>query len=144
MTKHSHHAEAVAAEAVEAAQVAEGVVQETETPAPAPVPVVAEAAAVAKPANSPPKGPRNVAQNATIKLGSDKEGKSYGPEHNPKKPGSATHGRFALYRDGMTISEAVAAGITSADLDYDAKKGFIVVTQPPAANTETAPAVAAA
>jgi hypothetical protein len=49
-------------------------------------------------------------------------------EKNPKRAGSATAGRFELYENGMTVEAALAAGITTADLDYDNKKGFISIT----------------
>lgn len=44
---------------------------------------------------------------------------------NPKKPGSASHMRFALYRVGMTVSEFLAAGGTMGDVKWDAERGFI-------------------
>lgn len=46
---------------------------------------------------------------------------------NPKKPGSATYQRYQRYRDGMTVGEALEAGITSADLAWDAspKRNFV-------------------
>jgi hypothetical protein len=46
---------------------------------------------------------------------------------NPKRAGSAAHGRYALYQDGMTVEEALAAGVTSGDLQYDTAKGFITI-----------------
>ena len=88
----------------------------------------AEAKTAANPAgNLPPavKGPKNVAQDAVITMGKDKEGRHYGPDNNPKKIGSKTHGRFAMYRHGMTVSEALEAGITTADLVYDRDHGFV-------------------
>ena len=53
--------------------------------------------------------------------------------NNPKKPGSASAARFALYKDGMTVAsdqEAVkAAGqpmrLASADLLWDVRHKFI-------------------
>lgn len=49
---------------------------------------------------------------------------------NPKKPGSKAHARYALYREGMTVTEFMAAGGTSADVKYDADHGFIRVDLP--------------
>lgn len=49
-------------------------------------------------------------------------------KRNPKKLGSAAHTRFALYRDGMTIGEALRAGITTADLKWDTEHKFIEIT----------------
>jgi hypothetical protein len=46
---------------------------------------------------------------------------------NPKKVGSASYERFALYRDGMTVSEALAAGITTADMKWDSERGYVVI-----------------
>jgi len=46
---------------------------------------------------------------------------------NPKKPGSASFDRFALYRVGMTVNEAIAAGVKREDIawDSDTKRNFI-------------------
>jgi hypothetical protein len=44
---------------------------------------------------------------------------------NPKRPGSATHARFELYRTGMTVAEFLAAGGRSVDLAWDEGHGFI-------------------
>jgi hypothetical protein len=74
------------------------------------------------------RGPRGVPIDAVIHLLEDKDGKKFGPHHNPKKPGSKTHERFAQYVDGMTIAQALELGITSADLVYDVGKSFISIT----------------
>jgi hypothetical protein len=47
---------------------------------------------------------------------------------NPKKSGSASYDRFAKYREGMTVSEAIAAGVTMADVKWDSERGFIQLT----------------
>jgi chemotaxis protein histidine kinase CheA len=60
--------------------------------------------------------------------------KRFGPDarikmlvsENPKKHGAAAQ-RFPLYQDGMTVKEALEAGILRADLSWDTKKGFISV-----------------
>lgn len=46
---------------------------------------------------------------------------------NPKKPGSASYDRFALYRVGMSVNDAIAAGVKREDIawDSDSKRGFI-------------------
>lgn len=44
---------------------------------------------------------------------------------NPKRKGSASHDRYALYKDGMSVGDALKAGVTKADLAWDQKKGFI-------------------
>jgi hypothetical protein len=48
-------------------------------------------------------------------------------DKNPKRDGSAAHGRFAAYQTGMTVEAALAAGVTRGDLAYDAKHGYIEV-----------------
>lgn len=62
-----------------------------------------------------------------IRLLSNAEGVQYGPENNPKRAGSASHDRFALYKDGMTIGAAIEAGVKSEDIAWDVKKGFIEI-----------------
>lgn len=52
---------------------------------------------------------------------------------NPKKPGSASYERFAQYTSGMTVAEALKAGVTRGDFDWDAARNFITIT--PANNT---------
>lgn len=44
---------------------------------------------------------------------------------NPKKPNSASFERFAKYRVGMTVSEALAAGVQPGDIKWDSERGFI-------------------
>lgn len=51
---------------------------------------------------------------------------------NPKRPGSAAHERFAAYGTGTTVSEALKAGATYADLSWDVGHGFIKVEIPSA------------
>jgi hypothetical protein len=51
---------------------------------------------------------------------------------NPKRQGSASYDRFAAYKDGMTVKDAVAAGVLYADLSWDVGHGFISVSAPPA------------
>ena len=50
---------------------------------------------------------------------------------NPKKAGSAAHTRFELYKTGMTVKEALLAGIKTIDLAWDsaASRGFISVSK---------------
>lgn len=79
-----------------------------------------QAAAAAEQASAEPKtrGPRGVAETAVISLK---------VEGNPKRAGSKAYDRFALYRDGMTVGEALNAGITTPDLVYDSKHGFVAI-----------------
>jgi hypothetical protein len=44
---------------------------------------------------------------------------------NPKR--GASRERFALYRDGMSVGEALAAGITRGDLKWDTDRDFISI-----------------
>lgn len=46
---------------------------------------------------------------------------------NPKKPGSATHSRYAGWVVGDTVSACMARGLTSADVAYDIDRGFVQV-----------------
>lgn len=81
----------------------------------------------------------------------DKEGKQYGPDHNPKRNASAA--RFACYRDGITIGDLRAALVDalgadgadklSDDLAWDVKRGFISLSPAPAAAAEDETAEAA-
>lgn len=49
-------------------------------------------------------------------------------KENPKRAGTASHKRFALYSKHATSEAYVAAGGLSADLAWDAKRGFIKLT----------------
>jgi hypothetical protein len=48
---------------------------------------------------------------------------------NPKRPGSASFDRYALYRVGMTVDEAIAAGVKREDIAWDSasSRKFIVL-----------------
>jgi len=48
-------------------------------------------------------------------------------DHNPKRPGSASHARFENYEDGMTVKEALTAGLISGDLSWDVAHEFIEI-----------------
>jgi len=50
-------------------------------------------------------------------------------EKNPKREGSAAHGRFEGYFTPgiVTVADALAAGVTAADLFHDIGHGFIKV-----------------
>lgn len=49
-------------------------------------------------------------------------------KENPKRPGSKAHGVFKKYKNGMTVAQALAAGVTTAHLRWDSSHGFIKVT----------------
>lgn len=106
----------------------------------APAPAEATSAAAAAPKERA-AGPRGVPQDAIIVMQADKKDptKVYGPDHNPKRPGSAGHARFALYEDRMTVAAAIAKGIWAADITWDVDKGFIRIE----GGTAAAPAPAA-
>lgn len=67
---------------------------------------------------------------AKITLLADKDGNPYGKDNNPKRQGSKAGERFALYVNGMTVDQAIAAGLTRADLDFDVQKKFIDIKNP--------------
>jgi hypothetical protein len=46
---------------------------------------------------------------------------------NPKREGSAAHGRFAKYKNGMTIAEAVKAGLRRDDFRWDVAHKHITI-----------------
>jgi hypothetical protein len=46
---------------------------------------------------------------------------------NPKKPGTEAYKRFQRYRDGMTVGEAMRAGIMRDDIRYDIRRNFIAI-----------------
>jgi hypothetical protein len=64
--------------------------------------------------------------NATVTLLTD-GGK------NPKREGSASYDRFAVYKNGISVGDALKGGVTYADLSWDVGHGFIKVTAPTAA-----------
>jgi hypothetical protein len=49
-------------------------------------------------------------------------------KENPWKAGTKGHGYYAKYRTGMTVAEAVKAGIPRGYVAWDAAHGFITVT----------------
>ena len=44
---------------------------------------------------------------------------------NPKRQGTASHARFALYKNGATAAQCRAAGILPADFLWDARSNFV-------------------
>jgi hypothetical protein len=46
-------------------------------------------------------------------------------KENPKMEGSAARKRFALYKTGMTVESALAAGLWAADIRHDSRKEHI-------------------
>lgn len=77
--------------------------------------------------------------NATINYGAAEDGTAYSADNSPKK-GDATKARWALYRDGMTVSEALAAGLTRSNIRKDRRAGFVKITNPEKAEAPAAKA----
>lgn len=48
-------------------------------------------------------------------------------DENPKREGGEAHKRFALYRNGMTVNEALEAGVLRMDLSWDTRHSFIAI-----------------
>ena len=46
---------------------------------------------------------------------------------NPKRPGSASYERFALYQDGMSVAEYLEAGGRRSDIRWDTARAFIAI-----------------
>lgn len=57
---------------------------------------------------------------------------------NPKRPGSAAHERYNLYVAGMSVDQAIAAGIKRADIAWDLAREFISLAQPDTADGKKA------
>lgn len=62
-----------------------------------------------------------------VTLLADKDGNVFGKDNNPKRKGSASAARFDHYTNGMTVEQALAAGLTRADLEFDVQKKFISI-----------------
>lgn len=97
-----------------------------------------ETKAAAAAASKEPKAPKEPKEpaiktiagfplTAKITLLVDANGTPYGPDNNPKRVGSATHTKFAQYKNGMTVGEAALAGLMAADIKYDVEKNFISI-----------------
>lgn len=48
-------------------------------------------------------------------------------DKNPKREGTAAHGRFSLYVSGSTVGSFLESGGTRADLSWDVAHGFISI-----------------
>lgn len=48
-------------------------------------------------------------------------------DHNPKRPGTTAHARFALYATCATVGEYLDAGGRRAELAWDISRGYISV-----------------
>lgn len=75
--------------------------------------------------------------NAVINYGKAEDGTAYSAENSPKK-GEGTKARWALYTDGMTVTEALAAGLTRSNIRKDRRAGFVTITNPEKAEAPAA------
>jgi hypothetical protein len=50
-------------------------------------------------------------------------------DKNPKRESSDAGQRFALYKNGMTVGAALAAGVLRADISWDTRHGFISIKE---------------
>lgn len=48
-------------------------------------------------------------------------------DYNPKRASSESHARFENYEDGMSVEEALEAGLTNGDLNWDTAHDFIKI-----------------
>lgn len=67
-----------------------------------------------------------IGEKDIIHFGTDAEGNAYSAENSPKK-GEATKERWGKYVDGMTLEEALAAGLTRSNVRKDRRAGFITI-----------------
>lgn len=49
-------------------------------------------------------------------------------DENPKRKGTKAHAAFAKYKTGMTVQQALEAGVPSSDLVYDTSRKFISIS----------------
>lgn len=64
-----------------------------------------------------------------INFGVDAEGNAYSAENSPKK-GDATKERWSVYSNGITVAEALEAGLTRSNIRRDRRAGYITITNP--------------
>ena len=67
-----------------------------------------------------------IGENDILHFGVDKDGTAYSAENSPKK-GEGTKERWSKYTDGMTLAEALAAGLTRSNVRKDRRAGFITI-----------------
>ena len=68
----------------------------------------------------PANGKRNTLETSAITV----------QQHNPKRPGSASHRCYENYKRARTRDEFLALGGSAADLNHDSRKGFVVSDSP--------------
>ena len=106
------------APAKKAAAAEKPAAKKTAAPAKKPAPAAKKAAAAAEPAGTRGRAP-NISGDAVITLVA---------KENPKRGGAAE--RFALYKNGMTVDQYIAAGGKRADVNWDMSMDFIKVKEP--------------
>lgn len=79
----------------------------------------------------PPKEPKAPRTSALKKAYPDNGVITLLVEGNPKRAGTASFDRFAQYKTGMTIKQAVDAGVIYNDFSWDVGHNFIRVDIPP-------------
>jgi len=73
------------------------------------------------------KAPAKKAAPAPATTGESSEGAKITllVDSNPKREGSAAHGRFEKYKTGMTVAAFLAAGGTRSDLRWDSERNYV-------------------
>lgn len=67
-------------------------------------------------------------RDARIHMGKDGEGKTFSAANNPRKRGAVD--RFKLYKENMTLADALKAGLRSGDIRWDFNHKFITIEEP--------------
>jgi hypothetical protein len=90
--------------------------------------------APAKPASKPAKAPKEKAPKAEGEGGRRGRAPAWPLDakikvlvENPKRAGTASHDRFALYGKGTTVGAFLEAGGTSGDLHWDSEHEYISI-----------------
>lgn len=78
-----------------------------------------------------------MSDNGVITFGANDEGVAYSAENSPKKS-DTTKELWSKYVDGMTVAQALEAGLTRSNIRRDRRAGFIVVTNPAKEESEEA------
>lgn len=70
-----------------------------------------------------------LADNGIINFGTNDKGEKYSSENGPKRSDS-TKALWAKYEDGMTVKEALDAGLSRSNIRRDRRAGNITYTPP--------------
>lgn len=76
---------------------------------------------------APPKERKILGMDPTTKIVmlTDKDGKAYGVNNNPKRPGTKASEWFSKHRNGMTLKALVDAGVPTGDIKWNIEHKFI-------------------